>query len=226
MQPDLQNSEWVFPDANLAPVGKDFVITDGDLAPATLAAAYRAGFFPMHIKDENDQEVLAWFSPDPRGILPIENFRVSRSLAKSIKKFSVKFDEDFSQVMSGCADSRQADVWINDEIKTAYQNLFQLGVAHSIGVYDKNEQLVGGLYGVEFGGFFAGESMFHKVRDASKVALYWLTEKLKSAPGERLLDVQWLTPHLASLGAIEVARSEYLKLLKKSISEVGAFENQ
>jgi leucyl/phenylalanyl-tRNA--protein transferase len=127
--------------------------------------------------------------------------------------------------MNGCANSRQADVWINDEIKTAYQNLFQLGVAHSIGIYDKNEQLVGGLYGVEFGGFFAGESMFHKARDASKVALYWLTEKLKSAPGERLLDVQWLTPHLASLGAIEIARSEYLKLLQKSINEKSAFKN-
>lgn len=226
MEPDFQASEWVFPDARRAPTGKDLVITDGDLAPATLAAAYRAGFFPMHIKDETDQEVLAWFSPDPRAILPLADFVVSRSLAKSIKKFSVKFDEDFPQVLAGCANPRREEGWINDEIKIAYQNLFNLGTAHSIGIYDKNHKLVGGLYGVEFGGFFAGESMFHQVRDASKVALYWLVEKLKSSSGVRLLDVQWLTPHLARLGAKEISRIQYLDLLQVALREKRAFKNQ
>lgn len=226
MEPDFQASQWLFPDARQAPAGRDFVITDGDLAPATLAAAYRGGFFPMHIKDESDQEVLAWFSPDPRAIMPLEDFVVSRSLAKSIKKFRVKYDADFSQVLAGCANPRREEGWINDEIKTAYQKLFDLGVAHSVGIYDKNKKLVGGLYGVEFGGFFAGESMFHEERDASKVALYWLVEKLKSHPGKRLLDVQWLTPHLARLGAKEISRIQYLDLLQVALRETSAFKDQ
>ena len=223
MYSEIPASEWVFPDASLAPVGRDFVITDGDLAPGTLFAAYGAGFFPMHIKDEADQEVLAWFSPDPRGNLPLADFVVSRSLAKSIKKFSVKFDEDFSQIMQGCANPQREQGWINNEIKTAFQALFNLGIAHSVGVYDKDESLVGGLYGVEIGGFFAGESMFHVARDASKVALYWLVQKLSSAPGARLLDVQWLTPHLSRMGAKEISRIEYLDFLKEALQSKPAF---
>jgi len=225
MEIDLPASEWVFPDASLAEPGKDLVITDGDLAPATLLAAYQAGYFPMHIKDEADQEVLAWFSPDPRGILPLNDFVVSKSLAKSIKKFSVKFDTDFSLVIDGCANPQREQGWINNEIKTAYKNLFDLKIAHSVAVYDKNRKLVGGLYGVEMGGFFAGESMFHQARDASKVALYWLVQKLKSTTGVRLLDVQWLTPHLARMGASEISRIQYLKMLQKALAEKPAFSS-
>ncbi|MFY9325733.1 MAG: leucyl/phenylalanyl-tRNA--protein transferase [Candidatus Nanopelagicales bacterium] len=221
--PEQTGSEWVFPDISLAPAGQDFVITDGDLAPATLGAAYRAGFFPMHIKDENDKEILAWFSPDPRGILKLENFIVSRSLARSIKKFAVKYDQDFSEVLVGCANPSRAQGWINNEIKDAYQKLFELKLAHSVGVYNSNNELVGGLYGVEIGGLFAGESMFHTARDASKVALYWLIEKLKSKPGARLLDVQWQTPHLAGLGVHEVSRVEYLELLRVALKSEPAF---
>jgi leucyl/phenylalanyl-tRNA---protein transferase len=222
--PELAASEWVFPDVSRAPEGKDFVITDGDLAPATLIAAYRAGFFPMHIKDESDEEILAWFSPDPRGILNLDNFVVSRSLARSIKKYKVKYDQDFSEVLAGCANPGREQGWINNDIKNAYQKLFELKLAHSVAVYNSSNELVGGLYGVEVGGLFAGESMFHTARDASKVALYWLIEKLKSKPGARLLDVQWQTPHLASLGVQEVSRIDYLDSLRLALKSESAFE--
>lgn len=218
------SSEWVFPDPSLAPVGQDFVITDGDLAPATLIAAYRAGFFPMHIKDENEKEVLAWFSPDPRGILKLENFVVSKSLARSVKKFTVRFDQDFSKILEGCASPIREKGWINNEIRVAYQKLFELKLVHSVGVYNCSNELVGGLYGVEVGGLFAGESMFHVARDASKVALYWLIEKLKSKPGARLLDVQWQTPHLAGLGVQEVSRKDYLQLLAIALESESTFD--
>lgn len=219
------STNWIFPDSRQAPIGQDLIITDGDLAPGTLLAAYRAGYFPMHIQGENKQEILAWFSPDPRGVLPLENFQVSRSLAKSIKKFSFKFDQDFSQVLIGCANPKREQGWINSEIKSAYQKLFDLKVAHCVSIYNPANQLVGGLYGVEIGGLFAGESMFHLERDASKVALYWLVEKLKSSPGERLLDVQWLTPHLARLGAVEVSREQYLEQLKRVLKTKVSFVN-
>jgi leucyl/phenylalanyl-tRNA--protein transferase len=216
-------SEWIFPDPSTAESGKDLVITDGDLNPATIVAAYRAGFFPMHVQDENEKEVLAWFSPDPRGIIMLDELIVSRSLAKSIKKFKVKFDEDFIKIVEGCADPARRSGWINDEIKSAYQELFDLKLAHSVGIYSAQDELVGGLYGIEIGGFFAGESMFHTVRDASKVALYWLVEKLKSKPGPRLLDVQWQTSHLARLGATEVTRAQYLVLLKTALTTESVF---
>jgi leucyl/phenylalanyl-tRNA---protein transferase len=219
----LSPSEWIFPDPNTSESGRDLVITDGDLKPATVVAAYRAGFFPMHVQDENKQRVLAWFSPDPRGIIVLDELIVSRSLIKSIKKFKVKYDQDFIEIVQGCADPTRGDGWINEEIKSAYQELFDLKLVHSVGVYTAQDELVGGLYGIELGGFFAGESMFHKARDASKVALYWLVEKLKSKPGARLLDVQWQTPHLARMGAREVSREEYLVLLKAALATESVF---
>jgi leucyl/phenylalanyl-tRNA---protein transferase len=223
MGESLDPSEWIFPDPNLAPSGKDFVITDGDLAPATLVAAYRAGFFPMHIHNETDQEILGWFSPDPRGVLFLDEFIVSKSLAKSIRKYKVKFDQDFTSILDGCADPIRQQGWINDEIKTAYLKMFELNIAHSVGVYNQQDELVGGLYGIEIGGFFAGESMFHTARDASKVALYWLVEKLKTKPGPRLLDVQWQTSHLARLGVREISREKYLILLKSALKSETVF---
>ncbi len=219
----LSPSEWIFPDPNTAEPGRDLVITEGDLKPATVVAAYRAGFFPMHVQNENEQTVLAWFSPDPRGIIVLDELVVSRSLVKSIKKFKVKYDQDFIEIVEGCANPSRGDGWINEEIKSAYQELFDLKLVHSVGVYTAQDELVGGLYGIELGGFFAGESMFHTARDASKVALYGLVEKLKSKPGARLLDVQWQTPHLARMGAREVPREEYLTLLKEALTTESVF---
>jgi leucyl/phenylalanyl-tRNA--protein transferase len=219
----LSPSEWIFPDPNTAEPGRDLVITEGDLKPATVVAAYRAGFFPMHVQNENEQTVLAWFSPDPRGIIVLDELVVSRSLVKSIKKFKVKYDQDFIEIVEGCANPSRGDGWINEEIKSAYQELFDLKLVHSVGVYTRQDELVGGLYGIELGGFFAGESMFHTARDASKVALYGLVEKLKSKPGARLLDVQWQTPHLARMGAREVPREEYLTLLKEALTTESVF---
>jgi leucyl/phenylalanyl-tRNA--protein transferase len=219
----LSPSEWIFPDPNTAEPGRDLVITEGDLKPATVVAAYRAGFFPMHVQNENEQTVLAWFSPDPRGIIVLDELVVSRSLVKSIKKFKVKYDQDFKEIVEGCANPSRGDGWINEEIKSAYQELFDLKLVHSVGVYTRQDELVGGLYGIELGGFFAGESMFHTARDASKVALYGLVEKLKSKPGARLLDVQWQTPHLARMGAREVPREEYLTLLKEALTTESVF---
>jgi leucyl/phenylalanyl-tRNA--protein transferase len=223
MGDEITPSEWAFPDPNLAQTGKDFVITAGDLAPSTLVAAYRAGYFPMHVQNDHDEEILGWFSPDPRGVLFLDEFVVSRSLAKSIKKYHVKYDQDFLKIIEGCADPTRRQGWINPEIKSAYQKMHELNIAHSVGVYNQKDELVGGLYGIELGGFFAGESMFHLARDASKVALYWLVEKLKSKPQSRLLDVQWQTPHLARLGVREITRSEYLKLLKIALEKPTVF---
>ncbi len=178
-----------------------------DLEPATLLAAYRSGLFPMPV----DGGVVAWWSPDPRGILPLEGLRVSRSLRQAVGRAEVSVDRAFPAVIEACADPARPHGWINGAIVAAYTRLHELGWAHSVEVWD-GDDLVGGLYGVAVGGLFAGESMFHRQRDASKVALVHLVDLLRD--GEpRLLDVKWTTPHLESLGAVFVSRTEYLDLL-------------
>jgi leucyl/phenylalanyl-tRNA--protein transferase len=183
------------------------VAIGADLAPGTLLAAYRTGLFPMPL----DGRRIAWFSPDPRAIVPLDGLHVSHSLSKSLRRFDVRFDTRFREVMVRCADPSRAGGWITSEFVDAYAALHELGWAHSVETYHDDE-LVGGLYGVRIHGFFAGESMFHAVTDASKVALVHLVRRLVDT-GATLLDVQWTTPHLASLGAVDIARTDYLRLL-------------
>jgi leucyl/phenylalanyl-tRNA--protein transferase len=140
-----------------------------------------------------------------------------------MKKYKVTFDQEFVEVMKGCGDDKRPKGWINEEILKAYKDLFDLGFAHSVEVWDSQNNLVGGLYGVEVNGLFAGESMFHRKTDASKTAMVHLVEKLKNAGGERIFDVQWQTPHLKSMGVIEISRSSYLNQLKKVLKTKPAF---
>lgn len=185
-----------------------------DLEPDTLIDAYGRGLFPMRVGGLPD--TLGWWSPDPRGIIPLDGVRVTKSLAQSMKKYEVRVDTCFEQVMLGCADPRRPDGWITREFIDAYIRLHALGWAHSIEVFDREGALAGGLYGVRIHRFFAGESMFHHQRDASKTALVALV-RLMIESGMDLLDTQWLTDHLASLGGVEIPRREYLRRLASAI---------
>jgi leucyl/phenylalanyl-tRNA--protein transferase len=186
-----------------------------DLAPGTLLAAYRSGLFPMRLGAIGP---LAWWSPDPRGVIPIDGLHVSRSLRRSCAKFEIRVDCAFESVMRECADPRRPHGWIDEEFIRAYVALHELGWAHSVETWSGDE-LVGGVYGVAIGGLFAAESMFHRARDASKVALVALVELLYKG-GATLLDVQWTTSHLVSLGAIDVTRDEYLRQLHAALQVV------
>ena len=161
-------------------------------------------------------ELLAWWSPDPRGILPLDRLRVTRSMRQSAKRYEVRVDTCFEDVIRGCADPSRDDGWIDEEFIAAYTRLHALGWAHSVEVFDRNGALAGGLYGVRINGLFAGESMFHLQRDASKVALAALVD-LMQASAMTLLDVQWQSDHLKSLGVIEVPRARYLGLLRGAL---------
>ncbi|MEZ5317200.1 MAG: leucyl/phenylalanyl-tRNA--protein transferase [Vicinamibacterales bacterium] len=185
------------------------------LDPALLVRAYREGLFPMAVEDGE----IGWFSPDPRGILPLDAFHVSRRLARVIRQgaFTVTTDRDFVGVMRACADRPDEEgTWINHEIVESYAALHRLGLAHSVEVW-REGALAGGLYGVHLGGAFFGESMFHTVTDASKVALAALVDRLRRR-GFRLLDIQWVTPHLATFGAIEIPRRDYLQQLEAALA--------
>lgn len=184
-----------------------------DLEPGTILAAYRSGMFPMGL-DGEPGSAIGWWSPEPRGILPLDRFRMSRSLRRSRRRYDVTVDADFEGVIRGCSDRRRAHGWITDEIHEAYACLHALGWVHSVETWD-GDRLVGGLYGVNVGGLFAGESMFHRATDASKVALAHLVEAF--LPEGVLLDVQWVTPHLASLGAVAIPRAEYLERLRVAL---------
>ncbi|CAN5542315.1 leucyl/phenylalanyl-tRNA--protein transferase [soil metagenome] len=189
-----------------------------DLAPGTLLLAYRSGIFPMPVCD-GGREVLAWWAPDPRGVLPLDGLRVSRSLRRSCRRYEVRVDTAFEAVIDACADPSRQGRWITPAVRAAYVELHRLGWAHSVEVWTP-EGLAGGLYGVAVGGLFAGESMFSAAPDASKVALVGLVERLRAGEST-LLDVQWVTPHLASLGAVEVPRAHYLELLVEAVAAEG-----
>ena len=206
---------WVLPDpADADHVG--LVGVGADLAPATLVAAYTKGLFPMPIGD-GDALGIGWWSPDPRGILPLDGVRITRSLRKARRQFEIRVDTSFDDVVRACADPRRDGGWINDAIASAYGELHRLGWAHSVEAWSLDTgELAGGLYGVAIGGLFAGESMFHWRTDASKVALVSLVERLE-AGGGLLLDCQWQTRHLASLGCVNVARPEYLYRLDVAV---------
>lgn len=210
---DAGSTPWRFPDPRLA--DGDLVAVGADLEPATIIDAYRHGLFPMPLRNQ-----VAWWSPDPRGIIPLGNLRVSRSLRKSCRRFEVRVDTAFDEVIDACADPRRPHGWINDAIKDAYRRLHQLGWAHSVEAWSMDDgALAGGLYGIAVRGLFAGESMFHRRTDASKVALVGLVELLLSGTDAdaRLLDVQWQTEHLASLGAVAVSRENYLQRLENAL---------
>lgn len=206
---------WAFPPAQDAD-GDGVVATGGDLGPGTLLAAYRAGLFPMPVQDGR-QELLAWWSPDPRGVLPLDGLVVTRSLRRSTRRYRVTVDTAFERVVAACADPDRPGGWITGEIRAAYTELHRLGWAHSVEAWD-GELLVGGLYGVAIGALFAGESMFSHATDASKVALVHLVELLR-ANGGWLLDVQWHTSHLGTLGVVEMARTEYLDHLAAAVAQ-------
>jgi leucyl/phenylalanyl-tRNA--protein transferase len=214
-------TRWELPPADVADE-LGVVGAGADLEPGTLLAAYRAGIFPMPLPSHR----MLWWSPDPRGILPLDRLHVSRSLRRSLDRFEIRVDTAFDAVVAGCADPRRPQGWITKRIGAAYGELFRLGWAHSVEAWSRADGLLaGGLYGVATGGLFAGESMFHRERDASKAALVALVELLSQEEGDpstaaaagRLLDVQWVSPHLSSLGAVEVPRADYLGCLDRAL---------
>ena len=182
------------------------------IEPEILLQGYRLGVFPMAMDDGS----IEWFSPDPRGILPLDRFHVPHGLARVLRKgaFEVRIDTAFAEVMHRCAD--RDETWINGEIIASYTRLNRLGYAHSVETW-KDGRLAGGLYGVALGGAFFGESMFHEETDASKVALAALVERMR-AHGFMLLDMQWLTPHLATFGGTEISRRQYMHLLGRAVA--------
>jgi leucyl/phenylalanyl-tRNA--protein transferase len=209
-------SHFAMPDPRAVAPGEDLVAIGADLEPGTLLAAYRAGLFPMPVDPRRRRSKMAWFSPDPRGVIPLDGLHVSRSLRRSMRHFDVRMDEQFTEVVRACADPSRPGRWITEPVVGAYTTLFELGWGHSVEVY-RDDTLVGGLYGLRIGRFFAGEAMFHTATDASKVALVALVEWLGDTDAE-LLDVQWCTDHLATLGAVAIPRTEYLQRLGAAIS--------
>ena len=207
----LPPSAWRFDPAQW-PDDEDCVAIGADTSPSTLLAAYTSGAFPM---PGDDLMPMLWWSPARRGVLELDDLVVSRSLRQSCRRFEIRVDTAFAEVITACADPRRTGSWINAEITARYRDLHELGWAHSVEAW-AGEELAGGLYGVAVGGLFAGESMFHRRRDASKVALCGLVDVLRDQhASDRLIDVQWRTTHLASLGVREVPRAEYLDRLTR-----------
>jgi leucyl/phenylalanyl-tRNA---protein transferase len=202
-----------FPHANTADED-GLVAVGGDLKPGTLLLAYGNGIFPWTTRP------VTWWSPDPRAIIPIGGLHVSRSLKKVLRRgtFTVTFDADFRRVMQECAASRpgREQTWISSAFINGYTRLHRLGYAHSVEIWHA-EKLAGGLYGVSLNGLFAGESMFSAEENGSKAALAAIEEKLRGC-GYALFDVQMMTPHLRSMGAVEIPRAEYLARLREAVA--------
>ena len=206
---------WGFPTPDRWPDEDDLVAVGADLAPGTLLAAYRAGLFPMPFEGA---PAPGWWSPVERGVLPLDALRVTRSLRASTKRFEIRVDTAFPEVLAGCADPRRTGSWIDDAVRAAYLHLHELGWVHSVEAW-RDGELAGGLYGVAIGGLFAGESMFHRERDASKVALVGLVGLLSDEHADqRLVDVQWSTDHLTRLGVTELPRATYLGRLEAALA--------
>lgn len=204
-------TRWVFGDPARFDPTDDLVGIGADLEPGTLLAAYRKGLFPMPGDDLSDPPY--WFCPVERGVLPLDRLVVSRSLRRAMRGFEIRVDTAVAEVIDACADPTRPSGWINREIRDAYLRLHELGWVHSVEAW-RDGQLEGGLYGVSLGGLFAGESMFHRARDASKVALVGLVDLLSDDhAGERLVDTQWVTPHLSTLGVTTISRRDYLRRL-------------
>ena len=197
----------------------DLVAVSHEFDDGLALAAYRSGVFPMPSR----RHLMGWYSPLRRGVLPLDGLRVTRSLRKTIRRYEIRVDTAFEAVLAGCADRRRPGGWIDADITRVYGQLYRDGHVHTVEAWTADGELAGGLYGVSIGGLFAGESMFHRPdigRDASKAALVALVERLRQAGGgaERLLDVQWRTPHLESLGVVEIPRAEYLRRLEIALT--------
>jgi leucyl/phenylalanyl-tRNA--protein transferase len=191
-----------------------------------LVSAYSSGWFPMAV----DHGEIRWYSPDPRGVIPLDTFHVPSRLARVIRRgnFSIAVNREFERVMRACAEADRHDddpgTWISEEIIESYVELHRLGIAHSVETWQE-DRLVGGLYGVALGGAFFGESMFHHATDASKVALAALVERMRTR-GFTLLDIQWVTPHLEQFGAVEISRRKYLQLLAQALPIEATFTGE
>jgi len=206
-------TRWTFGDPTTYDPDDDLVGVGADLEPGTILEAYRRGLFPMPVGGRRSP--MAWWSPVNRGVLELDRLKVSRSLRRSRRRFEIRIDTRFDEVVEACADPRRPGAWIDQRIKAAYRRLHELGWAHSVESWE-DDRLVGGLFGVAIGGLFAGESMFHRATDASKVALVGLVEALSDEhAADRLIDVQWVTPHLASLGVEAISRLDYLRRLPR-----------
>jgi leucyl/phenylalanyl-tRNA--protein transferase len=196
------------------------------ISPDLLISAYSSGWFPMAVESGE----IRWYSPDPRGIIPLDQFHVPARLARVVRsgEFRIDVNRAFDEVIHACAEIDRRDfdpgTWIDTDIIESYGELHRLGFAHSVEVW-QGDQLAGGLYGVAVGGAFFGESMFHRVTDASKVALTGLVERLL-ARGFRLLDIQWVTPHLEQFGAVELPRADYLKRLEEALGDRASFDGR
>ena len=194
-----------------------------EITPEVLLKAYACGIFPM--AESADDPALYWIEPEKRGIIPLNSFHVASRLARTVRaeRFTIAINRDFGGVLDGCAEPApgRTRTWINTRIRTLYCKLYDIGHCHSVEAYE-GDTLVGGLYGVCLGRAFFGESMFHRARDASKVALVHLVARLRLG-GFRLLDAQFVTPHLAALGAVEIPRDEYRRRLSAAIDELGDF---
>ena len=192
------------------------------LTPDMLLNAYANGIFPM--AEHRTDEELFWVDPRQRGVMPLDGFHISRSLRKTLRsdRFGITFDRAFDGVVAGCAD--RDETWINDMLTYLYGQLHRAGFAHSVEVW-ADDTLVGGVFGVTLGGAFFGESMFSTRTDASKVALAYLVDRLR-AGGYALFDTQFITPHLASLGGLEIPRAAYRKLLENALNLDAAFDRQ
>jgi len=208
---DQDDAEHIFADG----VMDGLVAVGGAVTPETLLRAYRAGVFPW-----SSDPMVTWWSPDPRAVFDLETYRPSRSLCKRLRRagWTLVLDQDFEGVMRKCAEPApdRPTTWITGDFVAAYTELHRRGAAHSVEVYEKGE-LVGGLYGVSIGGFFGGESMFHRRTDASKDAVAHLVQHLHGR-GFALLDAQVPTPHLDRLGAVEISRNEYLARLRHALA--------
>jgi leucyl/phenylalanyl-tRNA--protein transferase len=226
-------SRFAFGAVDTVPPGEEMVGLGADLEPGTVLAAYRNGIFPMPVSRRGP---IGWWSPDPRGVLELDDLRVSRSLRVACRRFEIRVDTAYDEVIRACADPHRPGGWIRRDVIASYARLHELGWVHSVEAWSVEragkERLAGGLYGVSVGGLFAGESMFHRERDASKVALVALVDLLRVAQirddaafrargqpaPRRLLDVQWATDHLMSLGATELSRPDYLVRLHEALT--------
>lgn len=216
--------DWIAPDRPWVPpeyaTPEGIVGVGGDLDPDTLLKAYSAGVFPWF----NAGDPVIWWSPDPRGVIPLDAFHVPRRLAATIRqnRFRVTVNTRFADVMRACAENREDGTWVTDEMVAAYTELNRVGHAHSVETW-LGEELVGGVYGVSVGGLFAGESMFHRARDASKVALVTLLARLRDR-GFMLFDTQIVNEHTAQFGAVNIPRAEYLRRLGDAVRAGVIFE--
>ncbi|TDO67202.1 leucyl/phenylalanyl-tRNA--protein transferase [Kribbella sp. VKM Ac-2571] len=205
-------SQWEFPPVGVAGAS-DVVAGGADLAPGTILAAYRRGLFPM----PDHRGSVLWWSPVDRGVIEVAGYRPTRSLRRARAKFEIRVDTAFDRVIRACADPRRPGSWIDSAIIASYTELHRLGWVHSVEAWDGDE-LAGGLYGVAVGGLFAGESMFHHKTDGSKAAVAGAIELLNDEyAADRVFDIQWVTDHLATLGAVSIPRESYVRRVSKAL---------